>query len=58
MPVGSGKNGEDIFFGETEGSKCRIEFPKKGVYEVQIWLNGRYISPGFNFYVVYGDYKN
>jgi len=34
--VGSGKNGEDIFLGETEGSKCCIEFPKKGVYGVQI----------------------
>lgn len=57
VPGGSNVSEEDILFFEGKDSKCHIEFPNKGVYEVQIWLNGQYISPGFNFYVVYGDYN-
>lgn len=51
-PVADNISDDDIFVGETEGNNCFITFPRDGVYKVDIWLDGEYISRGFTFYVV------
>lgn len=51
VPVGV-ESEEDIFASPRGNGRFGLEFPQKGVYEVQIWIDKNYITPGFNFYVV------